>query len=325
MPSAVARPGAAPAPAHRWQWCRTPSWVGAGLAGIVLLVVLASGADAASPPRDRLPPTKPIIDGERQTFDQQPVFKFNATDRRTPRSRLRFRCALDGTALRPCARTHLPSAPLAFGEHVMRAQALDLAGNASHTAIFSFSVIAAWDAEADFERAPRPANPGHDIYGNTAWFYLYSGTPAHEPSDYHLLPNFVALNPTWEVWRRHYPDEAGPSIGIGDDWIVMHPGHPNLGQNAVLGWRSPMAASVALSAAIATSAQSTCDVGANGVLWSIDQGSRTLLSGALGPGASENLELETTVALGESLYIVVNDAGDSNCDTARVQLAIHTR
>lgn len=326
MPSAVARPGAAPAPAHRWQWCRTPSWVGAGLAGIVLLVVLASGADAASPPRDRLPPTKPIIDGERQTFDQQPVFKFNATDRRTPRSRLRFRCALDGTALRPCARTHLPSAPLAFGEHVMRAQALDLAGNASHTAIFSFSVIAAWDAEADFERAPRPANPGHDIYGNTAWFYLYSETPAHEPGSYHALPTFAVLALNWEVWHNspgHPHETPGGMTGFSNNRIIMHPGHWNLGQNAVLGWRSPVSSDVLLMARVENGA-GTCGVPENGILWSIDKGPTSIRSGFLGSTGSTQLELTTSVSVGESIYVVVNDAGDSNCDTTLVDLMIET-
>ncbi len=220
-----------------WRSCQ-------GAAGVVLAAVMVSGALAATVPRDRQPPTKPTVDGPRQPSVLRPVFTFGATDRRTPRGKLRFRCALDGSALRPCARIHRPNDALAFGEHTLRVRAIDLAGNGSRLASFTFKVIGSWDAANDFERAPRPANPGRDRYGNTTWFYLRSGTPAHEPADYHLLPTFAAINPTWEIWHSHTGgpfDSAGSSIGFSNNRMVMHPGHFNLGQNAVLGWRSPVA------------------------------------------------------------------------------------
>ena len=76
---------------------------------IGLATCFAVSAAAAAPgPWDRLPPTKPTIDGQLRPTVLRPVFTFGATDRRTPRGKIRFRCAFDGAALRPCARIHRP-------------------------------------------------------------------------------------------------------------------------------------------------------------------------------------------------------------------------
>jgi hypothetical protein len=214
---------------------------------------------------------------------------------------------------------------LSFGRHVLRARALDRAGNASRIASFSFTVVGTWDAADDFERAPRPANPGRDRYGNTTWFYLYSGTPAHDPANYHLLPFFAVLAPNWEVWRNQADGLGGTGVGFNNNQIIMHPGHWNLGQNAILSWRSPVAATIRLAASIGPPANN-CGGAPNWIAWSIDQGSRTLQSGvvALG-GESADTELTASVAAGEMLYLVINDAGDSNCDTTLVGLTVETR
>jgi hypothetical protein len=214
---------------------------------------------------------------------------------------------------------------LSFGPHVLRARALDRAGNASRIASYRFTVVGAWDAANDFERAPRPANPGRDRYGNTTWFYLYSGTPAHDPSNYHLLPFFAVLAPNREVWRNQADGLGGSQVGFNNNQIIMHPGHWNLGQNAVLGWRSPVASTIRLGASI-QQPPGNCGAAANGIVWSIDQGSRTLQSGVLAPGGNPaNTELTASVGAGETLYLVVNDAGDSNCDTTLVVLTVETQ
>lgn len=288
----------------------------------LLAAVLVGGAWAAPAPPDRQPPTLPTIDGQKQPTILRPVFTFGATDRRTTRGKLRFRCAFDGSALRPCARIHRPNAALAFGMHTLRVRALDLAGNASRVASFSFRVVGSWDAARDFERAPRPANPGRDRYGNSAWFYLFSGGRVHDPTTYQLLPTFSVLAPNWEVWLQA-PNFQSASTGFSNNAMIMHPGPSNLGQNAILGWRSPRAAGVRLQAAISV-VSPPCPVPANGIVWSVDQGERTLRTGSLGPGAVENIELSLTVAAGETLYVVVEDAGHSACDSTTVQLQIET-
>ncbi len=292
-------------------------------AGITLAVGFGAVSQAAPPP-DRLPPTRPTVDGDIRPDTLRPVFTFGATDRRTPRSGIRFRCAFDRATLRPCARIHRPAAALAFGPHELRAQAVDRAGNASRITRFTFSVVGSWDAARDFERAPRPANPGRDRYGNTTWFYLSSTTPAHDPAGYRPQPFFAVLAPNWEVWRSEDTGLSGSQTGYNNGSILMHPGHFNLGQNAVLGWRSPLAATVELSGSISTNAASLCGVTPNGVVWSIDHGAATLRSGSLAAGQRTDLALTVTVAAGESLYVVVNDAGDSNCDSTFVDLTIET-
>jgi hypothetical protein len=296
-----------------------------GVAGAVLAVALVAGASAAKSPPDRLPPTKPTIDGQLRPTALRPVFTFGATDRRTARGRMRFRCALDGAALRACARIHRPAAALAFGRHTLRVRALDLAGNLSRVSTFTFTVVGTWDASLEFERAPRPANPGRDRYGNSTWFYLYSTQGrAHDPVTYAALPTFAVLGQNWEVWHL-LPNAQSASTGFNNGQIILHPGPSDGGQNAILGWRSPVASAVRVTLSIdITAGLSACPVSGNGVVWSLDQGARSLRSGTLLTGRIQNLELAATVSSGESLYLVVGDNGDSSCDATLVSMGIET-
>jgi hypothetical protein len=297
-----------------------------GVAGTLLAAALAAGAPAATAPPDRVPPTKPTIDGQVRPEALRPVFTFGATDRRTGRGRMRFRCAFDGAALRPCARAHRPAAALGFGAHTLRVRALDLAGNLSRVSTFSFTVVGTWDAARDFERAPRPANPGRDRYGNTAWFYAYSTQGrGHDPATYAALPTFSVLAPNWEVWLLA-PNSQSASTGFSNGHMILHPGPSDSGQNAILGWRSPVATEVRLDLSIDVGpAQSVCPVTGNGITWSLDQGARSLRSGTLLSGRIEGLEVTANIGVGESLYVVVGDNGDSNCDSTDVRLSIETR
>lgn len=264
--------------------------VACGVASSVAVTILVTGGWAATAPPDRMPPTQPTVDGSRRTMSLRPVFTFGATDLRTPRGKMRFRCALDGAALRPCARVHSPVAALSFGSHTMRVRALDLAGNLSRVTSFPFTVVGRWDAASDFERAPRPANPGRDRYGNTAWFHLYSkGGRAHDPAIYELLPTFLVRGPNWEVWHLP-PDYAGGSVGYNNGRMIFHPSSPELGHNAILGWRSPVAGTVRVYVSLVRG-HLDCPVPANGVVWSLDQGNRTLRGGTLVDGREERFDL----------------------------------
>ena len=291
--------------------------------GILALVGTAAGGWAAAAPPDRTPPTKPTIDGQRRALNLRPVFTFGATDLRTPRAKMRFRCALDGAALRPCARIHQPSSALSFGPHALRVRALDLAGNLSRVTTFSFTVVGRWDAAGDFERAPRPANPGRDRYGNTTWFYLYSSHGrAHDPATYEVLPTFLVRGANWEVWHLP-PDFVGASVGFNNSRTIFHPSTPHLGHNAILGWRSPVTATVVVYTSLVR-AHLDCPVPANGVVWSLDQGNRTLRSGTLLDGTETAFDTTLAVTAGESLYVVVGDNGDSNCDSTVVEFTVET-
>lgn len=294
-----------------------------GVTGAVLSVAVVSGALAAAVPPDRTPPTTPTVDGQLAPTVLRPVFTFGATDRRTPRAKIRFRCAFDGATLRPCARIHRPLASLAFGSHTLRVRAVDLAGNSSRIATFAFRVVGSWDAASDFERAPRPANPGRDRYGNTVWSYRYSSLGrSHDPAAYELLPTFSVLAPNWEVWLRE-PNSQSASAGFNNSQMILHPSPSHLGHNAILAWRSPLSTTVRLQASLYR-LHLDCPVPANGVVWSLDQGNRSLRTGTLVDGRPENFELRIPVTAGDSLYVIVEDNGDSNCDSTGVQLRIET-
>ena len=107
--------------------------------GIAGLVVLTSGVGHAAPKVDRSPPTAPAIKGPRTTSSPRPVYRFVASDKRTPRSQLRYRCSFDSRRLRACSARY--SRRLAVGRHVLRAQAVDRAGNRSR--VRSVTVVVA--------------------------------------------------------------------------------------------------------------------------------------------------------------------------------------
>ncbi len=82
---------------------------------VFFLIAAAASAAALAPtgggaaPRDHTPPSAPTVDGDSISDNLTPAFHFAAKDNRTPATRIRFRCAIDSTVLRPCShlREHL--------------------------------------------------------------------------------------------------------------------------------------------------------------------------------------------------------------------------
>jgi YVTN family beta-propeller protein len=99
----------------------------------LLLGAFAGSVSAAAMTRDHRPPSAPTVSGPRTTTNARPGYRFSARDNRTPARRLRFRCAFDSPALHACPRLY--RAQLALGQHVLRVQALDRAGNHSRTTV----------------------------------------------------------------------------------------------------------------------------------------------------------------------------------------------
>jgi YVTN family beta-propeller protein len=97
------------------------------------LGALAASFSGAAVIRDRHPPTAPRVTGPRTTAEVRPSYGFSARDDSTPARQLRFRCAFDAATLHAC--THVYRARLAVGQHVLRVQALDRAGNHSRTTV----------------------------------------------------------------------------------------------------------------------------------------------------------------------------------------------
>jgi hypothetical protein len=286
-------------------------------------VSLGRGAVA---PRDRTPPSAPRVDGELENDDLTPAFAFTAKDDRTLAAQLRFRCAFDSTILQPCSHIARPSAPLSFGPHLLRVRALDRAGNASKITRYPFTVSGRWNAGAEFVTAPGGANPSRDTYGNTTWFYLYSGTVHHDPSDYHVLPYYTPIDAGTHQWHSTPETYGLPGVWVGGNWgqIGMRPGTPNTGQNAILGWRSPLTGTVNVDATI-RAAETWCTDTGNGLTWSIDQGAATLRSGRLALGETATVsDLSTIVTTGGALYLVIDADGNSNCDFTLVDFVVET-
>jgi hypothetical protein len=215
---------------------------------------------------------------------------------------------------------------LSFGPHTLHAKALDRAGNTSRATVYRFDVLGRWDAAAEFARPPSQQNPGPDRYGNTTWFYFFSRTRDHDPSQYQLMPSFDAPDPNFQIWHS-VPgtfDYTGAWLGWSFGRLTIAPGTPNLGQNAIVGWRSPVTASIKI-AALVWHNQTTCaDISGNGITWSIDQGASTLRRGTAGPGETNTADVSTTVATGDAIFLVIGDNGDSYCDGAFVNLTVET-
>jgi hypothetical protein len=289
----------------------------------VVVLVLAAVGEAASPPPDRLPPTKPTADVVSDPSDLRPVIDFGARDNRTPPSQIRFRCAIDSPLLHPCARIYRPYSALAFGQHVLRVQATDRAGNASRLTTTAFAVVGTWDAAADFPRAPRPENPGHDRYGNTTWFYLYSATKVHDPTQYLPLPEFHAFDSNNQAWNRGLTPEGFnvlPLVGVASAEMVFHPDRDSF---AVLGWRSPYTGTVSLDMQLRFPDPVT-QAPSNGVIWSIDRDSSTLQSALQTPPNQAHVAMTLNVNTGDTLYLVIDNNEDSNFDTTVGEFRVRT-
>jgi hypothetical protein len=302
---------------------------------VFILIAAAASAAAIAPtglgreaaaPRDHTPPSAPTVDGDSISDNLTPAFHFAAKDDRTPPAQIRFQCAMDSTVLRPCSHITRASAPLSFGPHLLRVRAIDRAGNASKITRYAFTVSGSWNAGTEFEKSPNNANPSRDRYGNTTWFYLYSGTPKHDPADYHLLPFYTVFDVGTEQWHSIAETYGLSGVWVGGAWghIAMRPGTPATDQNAILGWRSPLSGTVTLDATI-QAFETWCTIPANGLRWSIDQGAATLRSGHLAVGETAVVtQLSTTVTTGEPLYVVIDAEGDATCDLTWTDFTLRT-
>lgn len=103
---------------------------------ITSAVALAVAATAAGASR----PTLPAIAGPNQATPGKHSYVFSSTEKGVAASKLRFRCGLDTTRLKSCARR--TTLTLAEGNHVLRAQAVDPAGHRSAVARLHISVQA---------------------------------------------------------------------------------------------------------------------------------------------------------------------------------------
>jgi YVTN family beta-propeller protein len=188
---------------------------------LVWLFAAAASLSAAAVTGDRHPPTAPRVAGPRVTTNPASSYRFSAHDNSTSVGRLRFRCAFDSPTLRPCPRLY--RAQLALGQHVLRVQALDRAGNQSRTTIVQVLV----------EPAPSPAHvlasisvadPGFMTFAadGSLWVNRASDSPTGTVS--RIDPTTNQVTATVKVSQAGSETGGGCDIGFGfgSVWVVNY-------------------------------------------------------------------------------------------------------
>jgi hypothetical protein len=174
-----------------------------------------------------------------------------------------------------------------------------------------------WRAAEEFIRsAPNRRNPSPDSYGNAqVWGYLHSTDGDHEPAEYVAYPDFSG------VGAKNWNDAGYVNLFVGrapgEDRLTMHPwGGGDDIRSSIVAWTSPIAGSVTASGSVEVAG----DCG-DGTTFTIDRRHTTLESFSL-PTGSRTFSVMTDVAIGDTLYFIVEPGADSNCDTTWLTLTI---
>jgi len=178
-----------------------------------------------------------------------------------------------------------------------------------------------WDPVADWLSAPNQENPSPDNYGNpNVWSYMRSTSSLHEPTNYILMPNYEVDWPGFlgEAWYEPAMINVVVALQVADGSIYLH---PTGGVHAILAWISPVVGEITIDAVVARP-QKPCEAPSDGLLFSIDRGSETLRTMKLDLGQRTDLNLNTTVDIGDTVYFVVDADGDANCDLTQLQVTI---
>jgi hypothetical protein len=174
-----------------------------------------------------------------------------------------------------------------------------------------------WRAAEEFIRsAPDRRNPSPDSYGNAnVWSYLHSTDGDHEPAEYVAYPEFSGLGA--KNW--HDVDYVNLFVGRapGEARLTMHPwGGGDDIRSSIVAWTSPIAGSITVDGMVEVAAE--CG---DGTIFTIDRGRAGLESLSLRNG-SRTFSISTDVAIGDTLYFIVEPGADSNCDTTWLRVKI---
>jgi hypothetical protein len=168
-----------------------------------------------------------------------------------------------------------------------------------------------WDPAVDFGRWSNRLNPSPDSYGNEGvWSYLSSAV-VHTPVAYAPLPLFEDGQ-----WKE--PSRVAAYLGQGG--ILMSPWKgPDFEHFAVLAWKSPIAGRVAIHGTFAL-VQDECT--GSGIDFYVDRGSESLLVTRVTTGGRDAFDLDTRVAVGDSVYFIIGAGSTSSCDFTLLKLVI---
>lgn len=170
----------------------------------------------------------------------------------------------------------------------------------------------------------------------SVWAAMYDATgTSHNENNYYLLPVHLAV---WygyplDVWA--YAAASVPLIGAATSAVNMsgaiHPKgvpmvHPATTRSAVIRWKSPISGNVTISGIIADR-HSACG---DGVMWYVDKGNFTLMSGEIANDTNYSTILNGTtvlqqnipVSVGTNLYFIVSAKNNDSCDSTTVDITI---
>ena len=194
-----------------------------------------------------------------------------------------------------------------------------------------------WRLAKDFRLAPHQSNPNPDRCGDPQVWYFQSAAGIRHPESFRTLPRFtpdafhIGGIEQWQGGESSGgPLNQLPAIGInhtGDaqmiagivwpkNWIRVHPSH----RKVVVGWRSPVASLVSVTANF-TDFDATCGDGAR---ISVLQDQTILDTKQLPNGGSRQFIRTLQVQPGEFLYFIVGngDNGDFACDSTGLAVNI---
>ncbi|MBC1239084.1 hypothetical protein H6G94_02635 [Nostoc punctiforme FACHB-252] len=200
-------------------------------------------------------------------------------------------------------------------------------------------------AEADAQ--PLSWNLSRDIMlgiGKTnptrTWTFMKAQT-IHNPGSYQLLEQFASpcrnyvgvLLTGIRCWQRVTTPSAfipyfggvysNASLPIPDSLIGLTGlaiAHPTVTNAVVLRWTSPIQGKVSVSGR--TAPMGACG---NGIKWFLDRENSNLLSGSTNSfagQASSFVKSDIPVAVGSSLFFIIDSNGEESCDTTTLDLLI---
>ncbi len=205
---------------------------------------------------------------------------------------------------------------------------------------------ATWNLAADFRTSPNQENPNRDTYGNPGvWHFIESTSRVRDPRTYALLQRFVANQIGGEgmqEWLGTHPSLSSytPSVGLNTSGVTQCPNppgtfcwspgviriHPGPQQLAVVGWRSPVAGSVAVEGYV----RDIDTRWGNGIDWYIDKNTTNLVSGFLPQGGAQNFGdgvgarnlTSVSVSPGDFLYFVIDPTTNYDSDSTETDILI---
>lgn len=201
-----------------------------------------------------------------------------------------------------------------------------------------------WNLARDFRPFPRQANPNPGANGQAAWYFLSSGSLAHDPAGYVLMEGHQVWGPGYEEWYSPVyfspPDQGwAPMVGFNGTGKtlaaegVTPPGysippgvvflHPAGGSMAIVGWRCPFDGEFDVTASF-SELDPYPDKGWDGVRWSVDRGAATLASGEIAQGGpSMGVSIRgVRVRPGEFLFFTVDPLRRLEGDLTQVDVTI---